>query len=53
MLEQLERDYGVQLLWKWVKEYIDLQRLWDDDEQTPLAEWLWERAGLDQDRSVG
>jgi hypothetical protein len=58
MLEQLVTIYGVQLLWGWCEEYIELQRIWSDDEQTTLDVWLLARAGLerdrlDQDRVVG
>jgi hypothetical protein len=47
MLAALEANYGAAKLWEWVKEWIDLSHYWDDDEYTPLDDFLYERAGFE------
>jgi hypothetical protein len=49
LLAALEANYGAATLWGWVKEWISLSEIWDDDERTPLADFLYERAGMEND----
>jgi hypothetical protein len=47
MLAALEANFGAPALWEWVKEWIALSQCWDDDEYTLLADFLYERAGME------
>lgn len=44
MFEQLEKQYGVPLLWEWCKDYVQNERECEDDEKMSLEEYLWLRA---------
>lgn len=45
MLDELEKQYGKITLWEWVREWIELENACDEDERTPLEEYLYLRAG--------
>jgi hypothetical protein len=47
LCEALERQFGAATLWEWVKEWVQFMEVdWSEEEQTPLPQFLYERAGM-------
>jgi hypothetical protein len=44
IMEHLEKQYGIALLWEWCKDYAENERECDDGERMGLPEYLMLRA---------